>query len=109
MSPVEGHVASIFEDIMVRVAHNANVTVAWLALLDEAMESILRVSRVTGKSRRNFLVDNDVDLDASLGGTLDDFVETPFLIEVGGTSQEKLRADPPVGEIDGFLGSLECN
>ena len=109
VSPVEGHVSSILEDVVIRVAHDTNVAIAWLALLDEAVESRFSVGRVASNGCGNLLVDNDVDLDASLGGTLDDFVETPFLIEVGRTSQEKFRADPPVGEIDGLLGSLECN
>ena len=109
VSPVECHVASVFEYVVVRVAHNANVAIAWLSLLDEAVESILGVSRVAGKRGRNFLIDNDVDLDAAFGSALQDFVETPFLVEVWRASQEKLGADPPVGQVDRLLGALESD
>ena len=109
VSPVEGHVSSVLEDIVIRVAHDTDVAISRLALLDEAVERRFRVGRVASDGRGDLLIDYDVDLDTSLSGTLQDLVEAPFLIEVGRTSQEKLRADPPVGEVDRFLGALECN
>lgn len=107
MGPVKGHVASILEHVVVRVAHDANVTEPGLSLLNEAVEGILGVGGVASDGCSNLLVDNDVDLDASLCSALQDFVKTPFLGEVRRTSQEELGADPPVFEVDNFLGPFE--
>lgn len=68
---------------------------------------MLGMGRVTGQGLLDFLVDNDIDLDTTLGGAFDGLVESPFLVEEGGASQEELGGQPPVFNVDGFFGTLE--
>jgi hypothetical protein len=67
------------------------------------------MSRVTGQSLLDLLVHSDIYLHTSLSRTLQDHVESPFLVEVGGTAQEQLWREPPVGDIDGLLGILKSD
>lgn len=53
----------------------------------------------------DLLVDNDIDLDTCLGATLQDLIESPFLVLNWRATQEQLWGKPPIGDIDG-LGCL---
>lgn len=108
MSPVEGHVAHVLEYVMIRVSEDVNVAVAWIALGAQRSECMLGMRRVTRQSLLNLLVDDDIDLHASLSSSLDGLIESPFLVEVGRSTKEKFRRQPPVLYVDRFFGVLDA-
>lgn len=61
--------------------------------------------RLTGQSLRDLLVDNDPDLNAPLGGSLEHVVQPVLLIASGRSAKIQLRAQPPVQNIDALAGS----
>ena len=109
VGPVECHVAKILEDVVVGVAHDVDISMAFGAFRTKSTQSMLGMGRVAGQGLLDFLVDNDIDLNTTLGGTFDGLIESPFLIEKGRSSQEELRGQPPIFNVDSFFGVLEGN
>ena len=66
------------------------------------------MSGVARQSLLNLLVDDDIDLNATLRRPFDDLVESPFLIEVGRSAKEELRGQPPIFNVNGFFGVLDA-
>lgn len=56
--------------------------------------------RVEGEGGLNFLVNDDVNLDTTLGGSLEHVVKAVFLILGRRTTEVQLRAQPPVQNKD---------
>lgn len=59
------------------------------------------------KKKTNLLIDNYIDLHACLGATLQDMVQSPFLVLHRRAPQEELWGEPPVGNVDGLSGFLQ--
>lgn len=78
--PVESHISGILENVMIRVSQDVNITMTRGTLRAEIAQGMLRVCRVTSESLIDLFIDDHVDLHASLGATLEDMVETPFLV-----------------------------
>lgn len=57
-------------------------------LRTQIAQGMFGVCRVTGKSLINLLIDDHVDLHASLGATLEDMIEAPFLVFYGRAAKE---------------------
>lgn len=62
---------------------------------------------IAADGRLDLLIHHDVNLDPTLGGTLQHPVESPFLVFMRGTSEEQFRRYPPIGEKDGLGRSLQ--
>lgn len=62
------------------------------------------VGRVTSQGLGDLFVDTDVDLHASLSGSFDGLVKSPFLVEERWTSQEEFGGQPPIFNVDCLLG-----
>jgi hypothetical protein len=90
---------------MIRVSQDVNIAVAGGALGTEIAQGMFRVCRVTGESLINLLVNDDIDLHAGLGATLEDMIEAPVLVLYRWAAEEQFWGEPPVGDVDG-LGSL---
>lgn len=67
------------------------------------------VGAVAANGLGNLLVDDDIDLHTGFSSPLQDLIESPLLVEVGWSSQEQLRAQPPVGDVDGLLCLLQSD
>lgn len=109
VGPIEGHVAKVLKDIVVGMTENMDVTMARCPLRTKGSQGMLGMSRIAGQGLLNLLVDDDIDLDSTLGGTLDDLVEPPFLIEKGRAAQKQLRGEPPVGDVNGLFGIFQAD
>jgi len=86
--PVEGHVTGILEDVVIRMAHDVDLAVSRRARGTQIAERLLGVCGIAGQCLRNLFVDDDVDVDTSLGGSLQYLVESPFLVVVWRSAQE---------------------
>jgi hypothetical protein len=73
---------------MIRVSQEVNITVTRGALGAEIAQGMLRVCRVTSESLIDLLIDDHVDLHASLGATLEDMIKAPFLVLYGRAAEE---------------------
>lgn len=107
MGPVEGHVAGVLEDVVVGMAHDGDVAMARAAFGTQGVEGVFGVGAVAADGLGDLLVDDDIDLDPGFGPPLQHLVQSPFLVVVGRPSQEQLRAQPPVFDVDGLLGFLQ--
>lgn len=65
------------------------------------------MDRVTGQSGFHFLVDHDKDFNAGLCLALQNLVKAVFLVVVRRSAEEELGRQPPVGNVDGFLGLFQ--
>lgn len=109
MRPVESHVASVLEDIVIRVSHHRDVAMPRGSLRAQGMKSMLRVSTVAADSLGDFLIHYHVYLDSSFGPPLQDLIQSPFLVVVGRSPQKQLGTHPPILDIDGLLGVFQGN
>ena len=82
MSPVEGHIASILEDVVVGMPHDGDVAMTGGSFGTEGVESMLGVGTVAADGRSNLFVHNNVDFDTGLCPSLQDLVQSPFLVVV---------------------------
>ena len=105
--PVESHVSCVLEDIVIRVSHHRDISIPWSTFGTERMQGMLRMCAITADGLRDFFVHDDVDLHSSFCPPLEHLVQSPLLVIVRRSSQEQLRTQPPVGNIDGFFGLLE--
>jgi hypothetical protein len=104
MGPVKGHVAGIFEYVVVWVSHDVDVAISWLTFFEHSHQCLLCVLAVAGEScgdlpssqldgqqmeqRTYLLVHRDIDFDTSLGSSLENLVQTPFLVVKRGSLQK---------------------
>ena len=107
VSPVQGDVCGIFEDVVIRVAQDLDVPMARGPFRAEAFQGMLGMGRIAGKSLVDLLVHNNVNLHTSFGPTLEHLVQSPFLIEKRRPPQEQFRRDPPVCQVDHLLGLVQ--
>ena len=107
MGPVESHVGSVLQNVVVRVAHHLDVAVAGGALGAQGLEGVLGVLRIACKSGFDLFVDDDVDLDAGLCSALEHLVKPPLLVAGRGAAEEQLWRQPPVCDVYRFPGVLE--
>ena len=70
-------------------------------------QSMFGMGGITGESLIHLLIDNHVDLNTGLRATLENLIESPFLMLYGRTTEEKFGGEPPIGDIDGLGGLLE--
>ena len=82
MSPVEGHVRSVLEDVVVGMAHDLDVPIAWGSLGAQSLQGVFGMLRVAGQCSFDLTIDYDIDLYTSLRAALQNVVETPFLVKV---------------------------
>lgn len=68
---------------------------------------MLGVSGVAGQGLLDFFIDNDIDLYTSLGCSLQNLVNPPFLTEVWRATEEEFWREPPIFDVDSFFGALE--
>jgi len=103
--PVEGHVRRILKQIVIRMAHELNIPMAWLAFGNEVHHDFFRmltvtcqggcdldwtVNHVVSKSRlveTYFLIHYDVDLYTFYCLPLEKCIESPFLVVKGGSAE----------------------
>ena len=97
----------IRDSVVVRVTHAVDVPMSSGARWTQSTERMFCVCRITCQGGRDLLVDNHIDLDAALGGALQDLIESPFLVVVWRSAQEQLRRQPPVGDVDGLLCAFQ--
>ncbi len=71
------------------------------------MQGMFRMCTVARNGRGDLFVDNDVDLDPRLGPPLKDLIQSPFLIEIWGSSQEEFWTQPPVFDVDDLFCLLQ--
>ena len=69
---------------------------------------MLGVNTVASDSGFDLLVDHHIDLHSGLGHTLENLVQTPFLVVVWGAPKKKLGTKPPIFNVDGLFGSFQC-
>ena len=105
--PVKCHVASVLEDVVIRMSHHGDIAITWTPLRTQRVQSMLGVCTVATDGCCHFLVYNHVDFHPSLCPPLQHLIEPPFLVVVWWSAQKELRAEPPVGNIDGLLGLLQ--
>ena len=67
------------------------------------------MGRVAGQRRLYLLVHDNVDLDTLLSLPLEQVIKPVLLVVVGRSSEEELRRQPPVGDVDGLLGLLQSD
>lgn len=89
--PVEGHIASVLQDIMVGMAHNSNVAMTWGAFRAEVAQGMLGMSAIASKGSFYFFVNDDVDFDTFFGLALQNRVKPPLLV-LEGRATEILRS-----------------
>ena len=65
---------------MVGMAHNLNIAVSRGPFRAQGLQRVLGVLRVASDSSLDLAVDVDVDLDAGFGFSLEDLVQSPFLV-----------------------------
>lgn len=109
VSPVKCHVSHVLKDVVVWMSHDVDVSVSWSTFRAESSKRVLCMRRVASQRLLDLLVDHHIDLDTSLSRSLDDLVQTPFLVEEGGTPHEDFRREPPVGDVNGLFGILHTN
>lgn len=109
VSPVEGHVAGILEDVVVGVAQDGDVAVTGGALGTQGVKGMLGVCGVAAHGGGDFLVDDDVDLDTGLCPSLQDLIQPVFLVVKGRPSEEELGTQPPVLDVNGLFRFLQGN
>ena len=68
---------------------------------------MLGMGRVASKCGFDFAIYNDIDLDAGFGTTLEDLVESPFLVIGRRSTQKEFGRKPPIGNVDGLFGLFE--
>ena len=72
------------------------------------LQPVFRMVGAQRKSLRDLLVDDDINLDTAVRSIEQQLVESVALVLRGGSSQVKLRAEPPVEDPDGVAGVLKC-
>lgn len=82
---------------VVRVAEHLDV-------LMESLEGVLGVRRVAGQRLGDLLVHDNIDLDTSLGSSLQHVVQPVLVVLCWRAAQVQLRRQPPVQDEDGLLG-----
>lgn len=75
----------------------------------ESTKGTLGVGRVAGQGLVDFLVDDNVDLDAAFSCTLQDVIQTPILSGEWRSAQEEFGRQPPVLDVDCLLCSFKCD
>lgn len=72
------------------------------------MQCLFGVLRVAGQGSFHFSVDVDVDFDSCLCPPLENLVEPPLLVVMRRSTQEQLRREPPISNINALLCTLKC-
>lgn len=88
--PVECHVSRVFEDVVIRMAHDLDVAVSWRPLGTKRLQRMLGVFRIARQSGLNLAIYDHVDLDSGLGAALENLVETPFLVVIRWAAEKEL-------------------
>ena len=105
--PVESHIGRILKNVMIRVTQNMNIAMARCSLRTKIAQSMFGMGGITGESLINLLIDNHVYLNTGFSATLENLIESPFLMLYGRTTEEEFGRQPPIGDIDGLSGLLE--
>ncbi len=71
------------------MSHDGDIAIAWGAFRTQGMQGMFRMCTVARNGSGDLFVDNDVDLDPRLGPPLEDLIQSPFLVEIRGSSQEE--------------------
>ena len=107
--PIEGHVSGIFEDVVIRVSHDSNVSSTFSALWTQCLQRMLGMGGIAAYGSLHFLIHDHIDLNTSFCPSLQDLVQPPFLVVIRGPPQEQLWAEPPILNVDGLLRPLQCD
>ena len=94
---------------MIGMAQDDDVAVTGGTFGTEGAEGMLGMGGVTADGGGDLLVDDDVNFDAGLCPSFQDLVESEFLVEEGGSSEEELGTQPPVFDVDGLFRVLQGN
>lgn len=86
--PVESHISSILEHVVVRMPHDSNIAVSRATFRAEVHDCFLGMLTVASKCCRHLSVDNNVDFDAFFCLSLQNLVKTPFLVIVRGAAKK---------------------
>ena len=100
MGPKHGSVCSVFERTVIGVPENTDVAMPRRAFGTKSLKGVFGVNRVASQCGLDFLVYHDINLYASFGLALQDLVEAVFLIVIGGSAQEQLWGEPPIGNVN---------
>jgi hypothetical protein len=104
--PVERHIPSILENIVVRVSHEFDIAMSWLSLLDKVHHDFFGMlavacersgyldcqsgvtSRVSAAGLPYLFIHDNVDFNPLLGLPLEDRIQPPLLVVKGRTAQK---------------------
>lgn len=78
-----------------------------LDVLVKGLEGMLGVLRVAGQRLSDLLVHDDVNLDTTLGGSLQHVVQAVLVVLCWRAAQEQLWGQPPIQDEDALLGLCE--
>lgn len=109
VSPVKGHVGRVLEHIVIRMTHDLDVSIARRSLGTQRLQCVLCVLGIARNGSLDLTVDGHVDLDAGFGAAFQDFIQSPFLVVIWWASQEQLRGQPPIRNVDGFLSLFKSD
>lgn len=94
---------------MIRMPHDPDVAMTRSSLRTERIERMLCMAGVASQSCLDFLVHTNIDLDPSLGSPLENLVQSKVLLVICWPSQKQFWGQPPVANVNGFLGLLKRN
>jgi len=90
IGPVKCHIGSILQHIIVRVAHDLDISEARRAFWAECLEGVLSVLQVARQGGLDLTVDDDVDLNASFGLAFKDLVEALLRVVIRRSAEKQL-------------------
>jgi hypothetical protein len=100
--PVKSHIGSILKDVVIGMAQHTNITMTRSTLRAKILQCMLGMCRIAGQRLIHLLVDNHINLDTGLCATLQDMIQPPFLVLGRRATEEQLRRQPPIGNVDGL-------
>lgn len=105
--PVQSHVSAIFEDVVVRMAQDLDVSVTRRSFRAETAQRVLRMGRIARQRLVDLLVHNHVDLHARLGAAFQHLIQSPFLGQERRSPQEQFGRQPPILDVNDLLSLLK--
>lgn len=89
--PVHGHVGGILENVVIGMSHDANVAVSGSSFGAQSIQGMLCMARVACQRGLDLFVHSYINLDASLGPSLQNLIQPKFLFVIWRASQEEFR------------------
>lgn len=107
MRPVECHVPSILEYIVVGMPHDPDIPVSRRPWRAQTVQCMFCMRTIARDGSLNLLIHDNEDLHSCLCPPLQHLIQSPFLVVVRWSPQEKLWTQPPVLDVDCLFGLLQ--